>query len=112
MKLLPLGCFCLLLGPLAAAAAPPTPEDMQFFERRIRPVLVEHCQGCHSAKAVAENQLKGGLLVDSQAGLLAGGDTGPAVVPGKPDESLLIAALRYESFEMPPQGRLPDDVVA
>lgn len=80
-----------------------------FFESRIRPVLVEHCQECHSGDA---DTLGGSLLLDSRAGLLAGGDSGAAVVPGKPDESLLIAALKHDGFEMPPSGRLPDHVVA
>ena len=80
-----------------------------FFESRIRPVLIEHCQECHSGDA---EQLGGNLLVDSRAGLLSGGDSGAAVVPGKPEESLLLAALKHDGFEMPPSGRLPDHIVA
>jgi hypothetical protein len=85
---------------------------LDFFESRIRPVLVEHCYRCHDAKAVAKGQLKGGLRIDSRQGLIAGGDSGAAVVPNQPDESMLLAAIRYESFEMPPSGQLPASIVA
>ena len=87
----------------------PSAEQLKFFEAKIRPVLIEHCYSCHSAEA---KELKAGLLVDHRAGLLAGGDSGPAVVVGKPDESLLLEALKYESYEMPPDGKLPSEVIA
>ncbi len=88
-------------------------EEVAFFESRIRPVLVERCYACHSAGAAAEQKLQGGLQVDSRDGLLQGGDLGPAIVPGQPGESLLIQALRHESgLEMPPEGRLPAQVIA
>ncbi|HQX49136.1 MAG TPA: DUF1553 domain-containing protein [Planctomycetaceae bacterium] len=80
-----------------------------FFENRIRPVLVKHCYECHSAGA---KEIKGGLLVDSRNGLIVGGDSGAAIVPGEPDESLLIQALRHESLEMPPDQKLADEVIA
>jgi len=109
----------LLLFPLlalAANAADPKPADEQiaFFEKNIRPVLVKNCYDCHSAKS---EKVKGGLLLDTRDGLLKGGDTGAAVVPGKLDESLLIGALRYtdKDTQMPPQksgGKLPDEVIA
>ena len=83
--------------------------ELDFFETRIRPVLVEHCYECHST---GSDELQAGLLLDSRDGLLAGGDSGPAAVPGKPADSLLLEALRYESFEMPPDGKLPDAVIA
>ena len=79
-----------------------SPEQVRFFESQVRPVLVEHCQNCHGEKKV-----KAGLRLDSRAGLLQGGDSGPAVVPGKPEESHLVAAIRYEGPEMPPKGKLP-----
>lgn len=82
-----------------------------FFEAKIRPVLIEHCYACHSTKAETDGKLKGGLKLDSAAGWKTGGDSGPAIVPGKPDESLLLSAIKYESFEMPPKGKLPDAVV-
>ena len=84
-------------------------DGIAFFETRIRPQLVAHCDRCHAA---GPKPPKGGLLVDSRPGLLAGGDSGPALVPGKPEASLLMAALRHEGPEMPPAGRLPDRVVA
>jgi hypothetical protein len=72
-------------------------------------VLIEHCYECHSADA---KEVKGGLLLDSREATRKGGESGAAVVPGKPGESLLLEALRFESFEMPPSRRLPDRVVA
>ncbi|WP_435006717.1 DUF1553 domain-containing protein [Tundrisphaera lichenicola] len=80
----------------------PSPEQIQFFESQVRPVLVEHCQGCHGPK-----KSKGGLRLDSRSSILRGGDFGPAVVPGKPEESTLIAAIHYqEEPKMPPKGKL------
>ncbi|MBX3732725.1 MAG: PSD1 domain-containing protein [Verrucomicrobiae bacterium] len=89
----------------------PTPDQVAFFERRIRPVLSEHCYECHSAAAA---KLKGGLLLDSRAGVVRGGDTGPVVTPGEPDASLLIRAIRHAdpNLTMPPKGRLPPEVVS
>jgi len=83
-------------------------KQLEFFETRIRPVLIEHCYECHSAKS---KEVKGSLLVDSAAGLRQGGDSGPAIIAGKPNESPLIEALRYEGVEMPPAGRLPASVI-
>ena len=85
---------------------------LDFFEAKIRPMLVKHCYECHSAEAVARNKLKGALFLDTRAATLKGGESGPAVVPGKPDESLLFTALKHESFEMPPAGKLPDEIIA
>ncbi len=88
-----------------------TPEQEQFFEAKIRPVLVTHCGKCHASTA---EKLRGGLRLDSREGLRLGGDSGPAIVPGQPDESLLLRAIRYrdEDLRMPPKGKLPDAVVA
>ena len=93
-----------LITPLAAAD-----KDIEFFETKIRPVLVQHCYECHSAAA---KDIQGGLRLDSRPGVRKGGDTGAAVVPGKPGESLLLAALRHESIKMPPRGPLPAAVLA
>ena len=84
---------------------------IEFFEKKIRPVLVEHCLECH---ATDSKKIRGSLLLDHRDGLLKGGDTGPALEAGKPDESLLITALTYkdESLKMPPKGKLPDSVIA
>jgi hypothetical protein len=86
-------------------------EPEEFFEKKIRPVLVEHCYSCHSASAA---KLKGGLRVDGRDALLAGGDTGPAIVAGQPDKSKLIEALHFKNvdLQMPPKGKLPDAVIA
>ena len=82
---------------------------VEFFEKKIRPVLVQHCYECHSADA---KKLRADLLLDTKGGMLGGGETGPAVVPGKPAESLLLSALRHEDYEMPPSGKLPKSVIA
>lgn len=100
----------LMALPVCAAEhpAPPTPKQLEFFETKIRPVLVTHCYECHAAGAKI---VQGGLRVDHRAGLLKGGDSGAAVVPGKPEESLLLNALRYDGMEMPPKGKLAASVV-
>lgn len=84
---------------------------IEFFEKRIRPVLAEHCYECHSASA---KKLGGNLLLDSREGVHKGGDTGPAVEPGKPESSLLIKAVRYadDGLQMPPSGKLPAVAIA
>jgi len=82
-----------------------SPEQIEAFEKNIRPLLVKHCYKCHSADS---DPLKGGLIMDSREALIEGGDSGAAIVPGKPEESLLISAVKYKSFEMPPNGKLPE----
>jgi hypothetical protein len=83
----------------------------EFFEKKIRPVLATNCFGCHSSKLKTP---MGGLALDTKVGLLKGGDSGPAIVPGKPAESLLLRALRYNDLrlKMPPTDKLPDSVIA
>ncbi len=85
-------------------------EDMAFFEKRIRPLLEEHCYDCHSSDA---QEAKGGLKLDTRAGWAKGGESGPALVPGKPDDSLLITAVRRwdKDFQMPPKHPLPPECV-
>lgn len=85
--------------------------DVEFFEKKIRPVLVASCYECHSAGA---KKLGGGLLLDSRDGVMKGGDSGSAVRAGQPDESLLVKAVRYtdDNVKMPPRGKLPDAVIA
>ncbi|MEE3370562.1 MAG: PSD1 and planctomycete cytochrome C domain-containing protein [Planctomycetota bacterium] len=94
-----------------AAAAGPGEEGVKFFESRIRPVLVSKCLSCHSQDAAKAKKLKGKLLLDSRAGVLAGGESGPAVVPGQPEQSLLLQAMRHQSLEMPPNERLSENVI-
>jgi len=108
---------CRFLGPAALAlvlfldmparAAEPAkldPAQLEFFEKNVRPVLVEHCLKCHGPE-----KQKGGLRLDSAAAMKSGGDSGPAMIVGKPDESRLIKALRYEdNIQMPPNKKLPE----
>lgn len=83
-------------------------KQRSFFESRIRPVLHEHCYSCHSTAA---KSIRGGLLLDSREGIRRGGDTGPSVVPGNTAESLIVEAMRHETFEMPPKEKLPAAVI-
>jgi hypothetical protein len=86
------------------------PEQVEFFEKKIRPVLVEKCYSCHSATA---KKLRGELRLDTREGVLKGGPAGPAVVPGDPKKSPLILALKGDGFDrMPPDAPLPATVVA
>lgn len=79
-----------------------------FFESRIRPALIEHCYECH---ATSSEEIGGKLLLDSRSGVRRGGESGPAVVPGVTDESLILQALQYDGLEMPPDEPLPASVV-
>ena len=101
-----LSLFLPVAHPADTAPSRPaiSPADLQFFETKIRPVLVENCYKCHSHDA---DRVKGGLLLDSAEATLMGGDTGPALIPGKPAESLLITAITYkdEELQMPPKGK-------
>ena len=84
--------------------------DESDFEKKIRPLLVERCYSCHSRAA---NKSKGGLRLDSREAILKGGDSGPAAVPGDPEKSPLLRAVRYtDEFKMPPKGKLPDASIA
>src|SRR5262245_66032226 len=83
---------------------------LEFFEKQVRPLLAARCYECHSGKSV---KLEGGLRLDSLAAALKGGETGPAVVPGKPKESLLVDAINYgELYQMPPKSKLPPEEIA
>ncbi len=83
----------------------PTPDEAKFFENHVRPVLANHCYRCHGPE-----RQRGELRVDSLGALLAGGESGPSIVLGKPDESLMIEAIHYDpfSYQMPPTGKLED----
>ncbi len=80
-----------------------TAEDIEWFEREVRPILVENCQSCHSE---AVGNVKGELNLDNREAILTGGESGAAVEPGDPDASILVEAIRRESFEMPPEKAL------
>jgi hypothetical protein len=101
----------LTVGAVSARGVGPTPEGVDYFEKNVRPILVDTCYKCHSAKS---EKLKGGLYVDSPYGLRKGGKTGPAIVPGEPEKSLLIKAVRYgdEELQMPPKEQLSKEQVA
>ncbi len=104
-------CFAVV-GPLGVVAAEPDAKGVEFFEKKIRPILVESCYKCHSQNG---EKPKGGLLLDTRDAVLKGGDTGPGVVPGNLEKSLLIKAVRYkhEDLQMPPKGKkLPDEQIA
>ncbi len=92
------------------SAAEPARDQVDFFERKIRPVLVERCYECHSTSA---KKSKGGLVLDTRAGVIKGGDAGPAIIPGDPDKSKLIEAVRYKNrdLQMPPKSPLSPDQV-
>src|SRR4051794_29021804 len=106
----------LLIGPMlgiaaARAADPADSGGARLFQEKIAPVLKTECFTCHSSEA---GKLQAGLHLDSRAGLLAGGDSGPAVVPGKSEESLLIQAIRHEDgLAMPPKKpKLSEQTIA
>ena len=97
-------CVSVVLADSAA-------EGVDFFEKRIRPLLAEQCFECHSAQS---KKVKGGLLLDSREAILQGGDSGPALVAGDPDKSRLVVAARHTDKElrMPPKRKLSDAQIA
>jgi hypothetical protein len=103
--------LAIFILPVAALAQSGDAKGIEFFESKIRPVLSKHCYECHSAQA---KRLKADLLLDSKAGMLKGGDSGPVLVPGKAKESLLIKALEHDGpTKMPSQStKLPKEVIA
>ncbi len=109
-RMFPLLVAVLLGAPMLVSAQSASPEKaklLEFFETKVRPVLAEHCYSCHGGK-----KEKGGVRLDSRAAATRAGDDGAAVVPGHPDKSLLVRALRYEGqIAMPPKGKLPQRVI-
>jgi mono/diheme cytochrome c family protein len=99
----------VLTGGIAGHASEPSAEQVQFFEARVRPILVEHCFKCHGPEKQWSN-----FRLDSRAALLTGGDFGAGAVPGKPSESLLIKAVRQvdDELSMPPKAKLTDRQIA
>jgi len=88
-----------------------SPQQIEFFEKQVQPILAENCYKCHSHQA---DKIKGSFVLDSLEGLLKGGETGPAIVPGEPEKSLLIKAVRHtdEDLQMPPKKTLPAEQIA
>jgi hypothetical protein len=95
---------------MAAETVAPTPEQLEFFEHKVRPLLADNCYSCHSQEAEAKGKLKAGLFMDSLAGLLKGGDSGSALTPGDPTKSLIVEAINYgnEDMTMPPKAKLQE----
>ncbi|MFZ9792202.1 MAG: DUF1549 domain-containing protein, partial [Gemmataceae bacterium] len=103
-------CTFTVLQMLKVSAKADEAKNMEFFEKKVRPLLLEHCSKCHSSQ---EKKTKGGLDLDTRESTLQGGETKPAIVPGKPSESLLIQSIGYNSdLKMPPKGKLPDQAIA
>jgi hypothetical protein len=100
-----------MAGPSRAAETPPTPEQIAFFEKSIRPVLVKECYRCHATTA---EKIKGGLTLDTRDGIRKGGESGPAVVPGDVKKSLLLTAIKHvkDELRMPPNKKLADEAIA
>ena len=116
MKVGPIVLIANFFGVFLAVAvdtATPNAEQLEFFENKVRPLLADKCYRCHSAKAEEKGKLKAGLLLDSRAGLLKGGDSGSALTPGDPSKSFLIEAVNYrnEDMEMPPKGKLKEEQI-
>lgn len=104
MRLVP--AIMLALASFHVAAA--DEESLEFFEQKIRPVLVDRCYKCHSAES---DEAAAGLRLDTREGSRRGGELGPAVVPGDLKESVLWQAIRYENLEMPPDEKLSDEII-
>jgi len=102
----------VLVMALPATAWAADDAGVRFFEQKIRPVLVKHCYKCHSAEARDARKLRGELLLDSAAGIAAGGESGAVIVKGKASESRLLKSLKHDGLEMPPGSKLPNEVVA
>ncbi|MCA9019527.1 MAG: DUF1549 domain-containing protein, partial [Planctomycetaceae bacterium] len=114
MRFLQVSLFLLMSANLVVAADKTKPADskvdqqqMHFFEKEVRPLLIKHCLECHG-----DAKQKGELRLDSLKAMLTGGESGPSIVPGKSHESLLVEAINYESYEMPPDKKLSDKEIA
>lgn len=105
LTVLPFACVAAFWAAEAVCAEGDRAGEIEFFEKQVRPLLVTYCYECHSG---ASAKLQAGLRLDYRDGLLSGGDSGPSIVPGDAQASLLVEALRYESYEMPPQGKLDE----
>ena len=108
----PIAALLVAVSLNASGAAPAFSDgDLEFFEKKIRPLLASACSDCHSQNA---ERLKGGLYLDSREGILRGGDSGPAAVAGDTEASLLVEVVRYQNvdLQMPPKTKLRPDQIA
>ena len=108
LRLAALGLSCLAVQSFTLANDTISPEELSFFETKIRPVLIRECYGCHSNKA---GNVRGGLRLDSKELMLIGGSSGPAIVPGDLEESWLYNAITHQDYVMPPKRKLPQQVI-
>src|SRR5688572_3057254 len=97
----------LLAAAASAAALEPTKDQVRYFEEKVRPILAENCYKCHGSE-----KQKGSLRLDLRDSALAGGESGPAIIPGKPDESALVEAIKWQALEMPPTGKLTETQIS
>src|SRR4051794_19553077 len=98
----------ICLANCALAATPePTRDQIKFFEEKVRPILAENCYKCHGS-----DKQKGNLRLDVREAVLAGGEKGPVIGPGKPDGNRLVEAIKWQALEMPPTGKLTDSQIA
>ena len=105
-----LGVYLAMLlatGVTRAATPEPSADQVKFFEEKVRPILAENCYKCHGSE-----QQKGSLRLDLREAAMAGGEDGPVIVPGRPEQSVLVEAIRWESFEMPPKNKLNETQIA
>ncbi len=108
LPLIAVACLLLVSPNRNGFAVEPDAARLEYFEKSVRPLLIARCLKCHGPE-----KQKGGLRLDSLRSILAGGGNGPAVVPGKPAESLLVDAIRYgDVVQMPPKSKLPADEIA
>jgi cytochrome c553 len=110
LRLIALVVIAMFAIDAVAADPKPTPEQITFFENKIRPIFAEHCLKCHSAAA---NKTKGSLSLDHREDMLRGGESGPVLKPGSVKESPLIAAVEWSGdLQMPPEKKLSDEQIA
>src|SRR5262245_16942171 len=99
--------FLAALAPANARTPEPSKDQIKFFEEKVRPILAENCYKCHGS----ESQ-KGSLRLDVREMAMAGGESGPVIVPGEPAKSALVEAINWEALEMPPSGKLSESQIA
>lgn len=105
-RLVLIALIAIGVGAAIGSAAEPTKAQLEFFEKKIRPLFVEKCHQCHGP-----DKQKSGLRLDTKDGFLTGGDSGPAFNTESPEESLLLDAVRYGNLQMPPDRKLADDEI-